>query len=245
MGQVNILERKNPWTDKDVEAHWDQVSHRYVAENIKVKKAHDQRFIETIKHLDLKQNAKVLNISSRDCEANDYIIKVNSTANVINAEISAGLIQEAKKIRPNIKQVKLNTYSKLPFQNKQFNRIICLETLEHVAQPVNLLRELYRISTDDVRMVLTCPPLTSEPTYRIFTFLFGGHGEGPHRFLRSKEVKKLLVYTNWKLILHKGTVLIPVGPKIIQDFGEWIINKLQRTFISELGIRQFYICEKK
>ena len=245
MGRKKNLERKNPWTDEDVEAHWDKVSHRYVEENNKVKKAHVQRFIETMKYLDLLANAQVLNITSRDCEADDYIKKAEQSAHVINAEISEGLIREAKKIRPFAEQVKLSTYSVLPFDNKRFNRIVCLETLEHVAEPVNFLNELYRISTDNTRMVLSCPSLTSEPAYRFFTYLFGGHGEGPHRFLKSKEVKQLLEHTKWKLILHKGTVLIPVGPTIVQDFGEWIIKKLQRSFISEFGIRQFYVCEKK
>ena len=245
MTRRSIVEKVNPWDDKDVEAHWDKVSSKYIEENIKVKKAHEQRFIETIKHLLLPANAQVLNISSRDCEANDYIRKQNDLAQVINAEISAGLMREARKHRPYVQQIKLTSYSRLPFQENKFNRIVCLETLEHVAEPVLFLKELFRVSTDDVRMVLSCPPLTSEPAYKIYTFLFGGHGEGPHRFLRSKEVKELLIHTGWKILLHKGTVLIPVGPVFLQDFGEWIINRFQGTFVSELGIRQFYICEKK
>ena len=78
----------------------------------------------------------------------------------------------------------------------------------------------------------------------MFTWLFGGHGEGPHRFPPSREVKQKLADTGWKLILHRGTVLLPVGPVWLQESGEWIIRKMQKTFISELGIRQFYVCEK-
>jgi hypothetical protein len=50
--------------------------------------------------------------------------------------------------------------------------------------------------------------------------------------------------THWKLNLHKGTVLIPVGPLKLQNFGEKILNTFQGTWIAELGIRQFYVCEK-
>jgi hypothetical protein len=92
--------------------------------------------------------------------------------------------------------------------------------------------------------VLSCPPATSEIPYRIYTTLFGGHGEGPHRFLPSKEVKVMLEKTEWELLLHKGTILFPVGPKCVQQFGEIIITKFQQTFISEFGIRQFYVCKK-
>ena len=195
--------------------------------------------------MDLPANADVLNISSRDCEVADYILKVDPAANIINAEISQGMINEASRKRPYVKQVKIDTYSDLPFENKRFCRIVCLETLEHVANPVSFLNELNRVASENARMVLSCPPKTSEIPYQIFNFLFGGHGEGPHRFLRSLDVKELLNVSGWNLIHHTGTLLIPVGPAFLQNLGEWIISKCQKTFISELGIRQFYVCEKK
>ncbi len=238
------FDHKNKWADKDVEAHWDKVSPIYISENNKVKDAHDQRFKETIQHLDPREDSKVLNVSSRDCEANDYVLKATPDVQVTNAEISTGLMAEANRVRPYVKQVKIETYSHLPFNDGIFDRIISLETLEHVQDPIQFLCELHRVSTSNCRLVLSCPPLTSEIPYQVFTLLFGGHGEGPHRFLRSSEVKAMFIKTGWKLVLHKGTVLIPVGPKKLQDFGEKILGKFQGTFIAELGIRQFYVCEK-
>lgn len=235
---------KNKWNDRDVEQHWDRVAPIYVKENNKVKEAHDQRFKEAILHLELAAGSKVLNVSSRDCEANDYIIKHQSAAQVINAEISSGLIHVASQIRPYVRQVKIETYSKLPFNDGEFNKVLSLETLEHVSDPVAFLSELYRVSSPDARLVLSCPPATSEIPYRVYTAIFGGHGEGPHRFLPSKEVKQMLHDTGWQLILHKGTVLLPAGPVMIQKAAERFIERFQNTFISELGIRQFYVCKK-
>lgn len=237
--------KDNIWSDSDVEKHWDLVSDIYISENDKVKFAHDQRFTETVKHLKLFPSCNTLNITSRDCEANDYILKEEKTVTVLNAEISQGLIDVAKKARPYVNQLKIDNYSSLPFANSEFDRIVCLETLEHVASPARFLKELHRVSKNNTRMVLSCPPLTSEIPYRVYTFLFGGHGEGPHRFLRSREVKKLLKHTGWRLEKHMGSVLIPFGPIFLQKFGEWLINKLQKTYLSEFGIRQFYICEKE
>ncbi|MCB0821756.1 MAG: methyltransferase domain-containing protein [Bacteroidales bacterium] len=234
----------NKWTDADVEAHWDRVAHIYVQENEKVKEAHDQRFIESVNWMDLKSGSTILNISSRDCEANDYIINALPGTKVLNAEISQGLMDVAKHIRPYVIQKKISSYSSLPFKSHTFDKILTLETLEHVEDPIAFLTELSRVAVDNARMVLSCPPLTSEIPYRIYTFLLGGHGEGPHRFLRSSEVKTMLQKTGWKLLEHKGTVLIPVGPQWLQKWGERIIQKFQHTFVSELGIRQFYICEK-
>ncbi|MCF8366031.1 MAG: methyltransferase domain-containing protein [Bacteroidales bacterium] len=244
MNRWENTDHRQKWQDKDVEAHWDRVSSIYISENNKVKDAHDQRFRETVKHLLPAPGLKILNITSRDCEADDYIKMAMPDAVVIHAEISGGLMQEAQKVRPQAKQIKITTYSNIPFESGMFDRVVSLETLEHVADPIKFLGELHRVSKDDARLVLSCPPASSEIPYRIFTSLFGGHGEGAHRFLPSGEVKAMFEKTRWKLLHHKGTVLFPVGPKSFQDWGERIISKFQNTFISELGIRQFYVCEK-
>lgn len=236
--------KKNPWTDREVEAHWDNVAGIYVRENERVKGTHDQRFRESVGCLELQPGQRVLNITSRDAEANDYILQALPEVQVINAEISRGLMEVAAKLRPGITQVKLDNYSSLPFDDGAFQRVLSLETLEHVAEPIRFLEELHRVSTSDARLVLSCPPATSELPYRVYTALFGGHGEGPHRFLPSKEVKKMFNETKWKLLKHKGTLLVPVGPGWLKNTGEKIIDRMQGTLIAELGIRQFYICEK-
>lgn len=244
MKKYDHFNHRNTWTDADVEKHWDDVADIYVQENDKVKEAHNQRFVESIRYLSLDENSTVINISSRDCEADDYIKKQAPDAKVVNTEISSGLMRVAHKIRPQIEQVKIKTYSKLPFEDGRFDRVLTLETLEHVEDPIAFLKELNRVSTKTAKMVLSCPPLTSEIPYQVFTFLFGGHGEGPHRFLRSSEVKAMFEKTGWKLLFHKGTVLIPVGPQSLQNWGEKLLSRFQGTFISELGIRQFFVCEK-
>lgn len=232
------------WSDREVEAHWDRVADVYIRENEKVRHAHVQRFTEMVRYLDLSAGQKLLNVTSRDCEAEDYIKQACSEVEVVHAEISGGLMRVAAEKRPGARQVKLETYAELPFGDREFDRITSLETLEHVADPMAFLSELHRVASPGARMVLSCPPATSEIPYRIFTWLFGGHGEGPHRFPPSREVKMNLAKSGWKLILHSGTVLLPVGPVWLQEAGEWIIRKMQKTFIRELGLRQFYVCEK-
>lgn len=232
------------WKDTDVERHWDDVAGIYISENNKVKKAHDQRFTYSLQKLDLISGDSVLNISSRDGEAAEYIRNFDSGIKIINAEISKNLINVAQKVRPWLEQVKIDSYSKLPFPDGHFSKVLTLETLEHVSEPEEFLKELHRVSSADAIMVLSCPPATSEIPYRIFTALFGGHGEGPHKFPSSNQVKILLELTGWKLIEHKGTVLLPVGPAFLQNAAERVLIRMQKTFISELGIRQFYVCTK-
>ena len=237
-------EFRHKWSDRDVEAHWDSVTHKYVSENDKVKHAHDQRFKESVLHLNLQSGHSVLNISSRDAEADDYIRRAEPEAEVVNLEISAGLMKEALRLRPHIQQKKISSYSILPFEDGYFDRVLTLETLEHVAEPIKFLLELHRVSKPGSRMVLSCPPSAAELPYQVYTFLFGGHGEGPHRFPHPKEVKQMLKITNWKLLDHYGSVLIPVGPAAFQDWGEYLIKKYKGKWVANMGIRQFYICER-
>ncbi len=244
MSRYNDTDHRNNWSDADVEAHWDRVAGIYVAENNKVQSTHDQRFDESLPLLALESNSKILNISSRDAGAEPFIKNHQPNCSILHAEISAGLMREASKLWPGIHQLKLKNYSHLPFDNARFDRILSLETLEHVADPLAFLNELCRVSTANARMVLSCPPATSELPYRIYTALFGGHGEGPHRFLASAEVKAMLHKSGWKLLLHKGTVLVPVGPAFVRQFGERFINAFQGSILSEMGIRQFYVCCK-
>lgn len=236
---------QNSWKDSDVEAHWDAVASIYVKENERVKDTHDQRFVVAMEHLDLNKGMKVLNITSRDGEANEYILKNQPGCQVLNAEISAGLMEVAAKLQPGISQQKINSYSLLPFEDGTFDRVLSLETLEHVAEPLKFLKELHRVSTRETILVLSCPPATSEIPYRIYTALFGGHGEGPHRFPPSKRVKAMFKESGWELSWHKGTILLPVGPRRIKLWGERLMDRFQHTFLSELGIRQVYVCKKQ
>ena len=234
----------NSWKDSDVEAHWDSVASIYVKENERVKDTHDQRFMLSMSLLELGEKMKVLNITSRDGEANDYIMREQPGSQVSNAEISAGLMEVAEDLRSGIRQFKIESYSSLPFGDGEFDRVLSLETLEHVAEPLLFLEELHRVSSRDAILVLTCPPATSEIPYRIYTALFGGHGEGPHRFPPSKRVKAMFERTGWKLTHHRGTILLPVGPRHLKLWGERLMERFQKTFISELGIRQVYVCKK-
>jgi hypothetical protein len=46
------------------------------------------------------------------------------------------------------------------------------------------------------------------------------------------------------LLLHRGTVMIPAGPAFLRENGNrWLESHMQGTFVAEMGIRQFYVCE--
>ena len=191
--------RRNPWSDAEVERHWDAVAHIYTKENDRVRDAHEQRFVVAVPRLELVPQARVLNISSRDAGAESYLRSACGDVEIIHAEISQGLIEVAHAFCPQARLVKLANYSRLPFSDGEFDRVLSLETLEHVSDPAAFLSELHRVASPGATLVLSCPPATAEMPYRVYTALFGGHGEGPHRFLPSREVLGLLRATGWQV----------------------------------------------
>lgn len=92
--------------------------------------------------------------------------------------------------------------------------------------------------------MLSTPPATAEWMTALVDRMGMNHGEGPRRFLASKEVKRILAEAGFRLLLHRGTLLIPAGPRFLRRWGqEWLDERVQGTFLAEFGIRQFYVCE--
>jgi len=239
--KINNLD--NDFTINQVRDFWNEVIDMYESSNEQFEDTHLQRFQESIKHLNLKPGQKILNIWSRTGLAIPYLRQKCRNIEIYNLEVADKFIEIARKKYPN-ETFQETDLKNLPFENNYFDHILSLETLEHAPSPLIFLKELHRTLKPNGLLVMSLPPATSELPLKVYELFFSNHGEGPHKFLSSKKVKKLLNLADLKIILHKGTLLIPVGPKILKKFGEKIINKLQNTPISELGIRQFYICKK-
>lgn len=232
----------NNFSIEEVRNFWDGVAGIYDDANQKIGSAHYQRFIESLKYLDLKSGQKVLNIWSRTGNAVSYLNKAGAIE-LYNLEVSPKMMELAKLKFP-AEKFQLTDLEKLDFPLNFFDRILSLETLEHAPKPLIFLKELHRVLKSDGILVMSLPPKTAELPLIIYDLFFKNHGEGPHRFLSSREVKNLLKDANFNLQIHKGTLLIPVGPAWLKNFGEKIIDNSQNTPIKELGIRQFYVCKR-
>lgn len=238
------INTENHFTIDQVRNFWDKTAPAYESSNEQFKDTHLQRFEEAVKCLNLKPDQRILNIWSRTGLAIPYLRRKCPNLEIINLEVSPEFIKIAQEKFPREKFQETNL-NNLPFENNYFDHILSLETLEHTPGPLAFLKELFRVLKPNGSLVMSCPPAAAEIPLKIYGFLFANHGEGPHKFLPSKEVKNLLKKAGFKIILHKGTLLIPLGPKWLKKIGEKIINKLQKTPVRELGIRQFYICQKQ
>ena len=239
---------KNKFYMDSVRKHWNKVSEEYDDINEEIDETHTQRFREAIKYMDLEKDNKILNIWSRTGKAIEYLRGKCQGISIINIELSEGMLKQAKKRYPDeiFLQSSLHT---IPCKDNIFDFVLSLETLEHVPDPFLFLLEVKRVLKPRGRLVMSLPPHRVEIYNKVVDLSIAfkidlHHSEGPRKNISSKIVKKMIEEVGLKLIKHKGTVLIPVGPKFLKNFGMKIEDKIQNTPLREFCIRQFYICEK-
>lgn len=233
----------NKFTIKEVEKFWDQVGEDYEKYHIKedVRESHFQRFKIGIPYLSLKPGFKILNIWSRTGEAIPFLRESESNLDIYNLEVSNEFIKVAMKNFPN-ENFKKTDLENLPFQDNFFDAILSLETLEHTPKPPIFLKELHRVLRPNGQLVMSVPTSTMEWPMRIYQAFSFDHGEGPHKFLYPTTVKKFIKEAGFNLHLHRGTLLLPAGPKALRNIAERCIEICQHTPLKNFGLRQFYIC---
>lgn len=234
---------KNKFSLKEVREHWNSVSKVYDESNKEHDETHDQRFIEAVKYICPASNIIILDMYSRTGDSIKYLTAQCDDIKIIGTELSEGMIIRAKQKYPENMFVHASPHN-LPYKDESFDVVLSLESLEHVTDPYIFLLEIKRVLKPHGTLVLSLPPSTAEYTSILVDLFHLHHGEGPHKFLHSKTVKKIIEKVGLKLIKHKGTLLIPVGPKLLKDFGARIEDRIQNTFLREFCIRQFYICVK-
>ena len=239
---MSIFQRKE-FTLEAVRAHWNKVAAIYDGWNKAYDTTHFQRFTQAMEYVNLAPGMRVLDVWSRTGNASRYLFETCPGIEYTGLELSEGMIRLARQKYPQ-RSFAEGSLVALPFPGGYFDRVVSLETLEHVPVPAQFLRELRRVIKPGGRLVMSLPPAYAEWMTALVDGLKVNHGEGPHRFLPSKEVKLLLSQCGFRLLLHRGTVMIPAGPAFLRVNGNrWLESHMQGTFVAEMGIRQFYVCE--
>jgi coenzyme F420 hydrogenase subunit beta len=246
MNVPDAMSRRHPpnrFTIGEVREFWDSVADEYVHEDEALAEAHFQRFERAFAHFQPNDGMRALNIWSRTGEAVEYFRRRAPGLHLINAEVSLRMIEKARARYPAETFVSTDLQS-LPFDDEEFDFVLSLETLEHTPDPLRFLREVGRVLKPGGQFVLSCPPATAELPLKLYELFMPNHGEGPHRFLSSREVKALLRAAGLELKCHESTLFIPVGPRFLRRFDPLVERMVAKTPLRELGIRQFFACER-
>jgi SAM-dependent methyltransferase len=231
------------FTMQQVRDFWDSAAGIYERENTRVDAIHNQRFVEAAKYLALNGQTRLLNIWSRDGGAIPFLRNLDHDFELVNAELSPKMLDIARKRYPAEEFLECSLHQ-LPFPDASFDTVLSLETLEHVPDPRLFLAEVFRVLKTQGQLVMSLPPARAEMMVKIYGLFCGGHGEGPHRFLATDEVKALLKAAGFRILLHKPTVYLPLGNKYSGRLNKFLEDHIKSAFLQEFAIRQFYVCRK-
>jgi len=234
----------NPFTIAEVRAFWDGVAQTYERFNEQVGYVHTQRFEKTMEFGDFRPGQRVLNIWSR---TGSLIPRLRTVENlrIDNREASPLMMKIAQDRYPEetFGLTDLENLSEYP--DDTFDRIVSLETLEHVPKPQAFLSELRRILKPGGLLIMSLPPRGAEVPEYVYRLFFDDHGEGPHRFLWPFEVKKMFRNAGLTLKKHRRFIMLPFGSDAFVRGSERILTFLFcRTTVRNFGVRHFYVATK-
>lgn len=237
---------KRYWTLQDVGKHWDDTE-EYDALNLKTY-SYSRRFSDGYRLAApyLREGSRVLDISCRTGMGSAYF---GSRKRLQLVGMATSSLQ-MEKARDQLAAMRIPftaqkwEESRLPFQDRCFDAVISFETIEHVFQYKAFLRELSRVVKHNGVLLLTTPNLLWDPLHSLAAFLKMHHSEGPHRFLRRRELLRALSQCNFKILDEKTTVLIPYGPRWITRAGELVEQILPEPIRRVLCLRRILLCQQ-
>ncbi len=76
---------------------------------------------------------------------------------VVNADYALSGLQVGRQFGVHGVVINLNTSTALPFADRTFDLVVCSDILEHVLEPLNVLKEAIRVLRDDGVVVISVP----------------------------------------------------------------------------------------
>ena len=203
------------------------------------KKLFPSDLFETVDFVLSKGRKKLLDVGCGNGILMD--ITKDKVENVYGCDISTTAVREAKNRGMTAICADLN-FGYLPYYDESFDSITCIEVIEHVLDPLKLLKELHRILCIKGQLVLTTPNIRyfrhivtllfrgTFPRTTTDTFVWGGGHL--HYFtrkdlaflLRKAGFNKIKFFINHRQFIRSSKRRLVY--KLIGDsiFGEWFCN---------------------
>ncbi len=132
----------------------------------------------------------------------------------------------------------------LKFKDGEFDLVCSYETIEHVYDYDLFFNELARVLSGDGIMILTCPNRMWEWVHWLSTVININHSEGPHRFLKRRELIKCIRRNNLQIVEENSTIFLPFNNRISIAIDN-ILEKYLPYFIkSFFALRRTFILKK-
>lgn len=140
---------------KNVPADWYA---RSIKENLLQRYWHTRRFTEVPKLLE-PTRGKILDIGCADGTFTSVILKHTGAGKIIGIDVLPKSVSYARRRFARSKKLSFRVADahNLPFRDKEFDVVVCLETLEHVEDPRRVLSEIKRVLKKDGYLIVLVP----------------------------------------------------------------------------------------
>jgi len=232
------------WSLKQVGMHFDETKD-YDDIN-KETYSYFRRFTDGYRLCNIPDNSYILDFGCRTGNGTLYFAQQGKVKKAVCVDFSDDLleicVQRLKESGIPFEIKKLETLN-LPFEDNEFDAILCFETIEHLAEPEMVMMELARVIKEGGELILTTPNVLWEPVHWLAATFDIHHSEGPHRFIRKSRLIQYIKNAGFEIAREETTVLIPDGPEIFIKFGEWFERKFP-NIMSLWGLRRIFVCRR-
>lgn len=206
-----------------LESIWNKVPVDYyevgIARNIGQKLWHECKFTAIKSLVSGMYPKKILDIGSNSGILTSKIAGLFPCAQIYGVDVYGKVVKYAQSKYLNI-DFKIADAQSLPFKDKEFDLIFCLETLEHVESPLKALREIKRCLTSSGHAVISMD--SGSFLFNIIWFFWTKIGGGKvwqdsHLYHFNKKKLK-------KMIISEGFV---VDGEVISHFGMAITLRIK------------------
>ncbi len=240
---------KRPWTLQEVGKFWDTVKEydEVNAELYPYFKRFTNSYTLAVPYLP-RSDYKMLDIQARSGKGSLFWFQQGKIKDTTCVDFSDELISQAKKRlqKQAIPHQVIKVHSlPLPFADATFDFIGCYETVEHVYEYPDFLKEVSRIATKESIIIVTCPNRLWEIVHWITAVININHSEGPHRFLGRKQLLRAFKEATLQVQEENSTIILPFNNKVSIFLDKFLEKILPETIKRHLALRRTFILKKE
>lgn len=195
----------------------------------------------------VKDGMIMLDIQARSGKAAEFWFKKGLIKKAYLVDFSDYLLalakERLKRTNYDYELLKVLDYN-LPFDDAFFDFVATYETIEHIGDVNLFVKELSRVSKPGGIMVLTCPNILWEPVHWLAAIFNIHHSEGPHNFLRRKELLRLFRNNDLMILKENTTVIFPFNNRKLMTINEKMEKYLPKNIVRLIGLRRSFILRK-
>jgi 2-polyprenyl-3-methyl-5-hydroxy-6-metoxy-1,4-benzoquinol methylase len=239
---------KRPWTLKEVGEFWDRVTdYDEVNEQLYT---YFRRFTNSydlaIEYL-AKNSYNMIDIQARSGKGSLFWHEMGRIKSSVCVDFSDFLISLAdKRLKGSgidYSIVKILDFP-LPFEEGRFDLVCSYETIEHIYDYRTFFDELVRVLSRDGILILTCPNRAWEWVHWLSAAININHSEGPHRFLKRRELLSCIKKNKMKILEENSTIILPFNNKLSISVDRFLERYLPRSLKSLLALRRTFVLTK-